>query len=230
MGFKVESTHLNWKSVVDDGLWRDLLSAAGPPDGSSGGPSKDLPDEEVVVGVALGPVLPSGDESRVASLQVELDSTKGHMSWALLLYPAPEGEPPADVVEEDRRLGGQAGLRKLIRRGMAGAPAPTTLHLTLRLPGTEYETLLLSLPVDQIDSRASRLGAGAKREHVGYRISEGIAGLREVVITYDHNRDQVLVSLLAQIVWRPDENTFLKEDLDLGDLVVNTLFTRRADQ
>lgn len=206
---------LRWNTPIRPELW-DRIGALGS--------ARDREGDDG--SCAVGPVLPAGSESRVASLTVrQVEET--HLHWILLLHPPPEGDPPEEIVAESARVGGHQGLHALIQEGMGAAPANASLVVHLDLPGSAWTCRALRAEAPALEALVAPLGERALREQIGYRFEEGLSGLREVSVVYGHREEIYHVNLRAQIAWMPQARGWLSEDHSLSNLIVGTMFSSR---
>lgn len=213
-------TRLSWTTSFDQAL----LARAAEITGRSR-PSVASPDEFEAEIVDLGPALPVEGESRISVLTLFHEAGQERLHWLLQLGPAPPEPPPQEILDANVRFGGFNGLKALILDGLQSGPTNAALRATAEFPASSWTCPLLSGSLLDFEAPIRTLDSAAMREQIGYRFEEGPSGLREVSVILDHINKCYIMSVVAQLAWRPPVTGWLIEDRLLMDLMAGTLFT-----
>ena len=177
----------------------------------------------------LGPVLPSGEESRIATLMAHR-CIDDEIWWTLSVRPLPDSEPPAAVKDQDRLLGGRAGLIALLADPpSSGLATVGTLRVRFRVPETAFVCSLLPAVLDKDSGHdaATRFAREARLEQIGYRFEGGAGGIEEIAIIYLHKKGQYSVEVTANGPLKLTSLTWLPFANDVHDLALSAFFARR---
>lgn len=208
---------LTWSTPFDAAHWERLVAA------SVLGEYR-LPDDtaDSHLFVEVGPVLSENPADRIAFLAVGWNRSQDTLFSTLGLDPRPAGEPPQHVREASQRAGGIDGMSALLG---AAATIACTMSMRLELPGHRWRCPALTACAPDLDAPFSRLASAAKREQMGYRFAEGIGGLSEVSVVYDHVAEIFVVQLLAKIAVSTAPGAWLTPEAPLASLVLDALFS-----
>lgn len=221
----ISRASLAWSIPYHEAYWHRLANAALTTPAPIGVAENDV---EPDVHVQIGPALPKDASQRIAVVVAVLSRTRGQISCFLQLSPHPEGPPPPHIEEASRRVGGLEGLRELlIAQPNSTLVCATTMRLDLsgeswRCPALEAKSLAVDAPF-------SSLGASATREELGYRLYDGVGGLSEISIVYDHDLATFFLNITATLAIRWADDSWLAPDRQLASLVVSALFSPRED-
>lgn len=169
-------------------------------------------------------MLPDDPAKRIALLIAV--QVREQIHFSLQLETRPGGEPPAHVSLAHEKAGGVEGLRQLLFPGPL-VVIPCAMALRLALPAQSWRCPSLSTPALSLDAPFGGLGGKATREQVGYRITDGVGGLSEVSVTYDHHAEDFVVVLLANIALSRAGDAWLAPEGELASLVVAALFSKQ---
>ncbi len=196
-------------------------------------PSKPREENERKT-VSLGPVLPEQDELRIARLVVERTvESEGHevLDWTLKVGPSPEGEPPDVFKRLHEKMGGRAGLIKLIESALGGDMMVARYEVRFLLDGEQWNCRIVPRPLSgEFDAPVLELSPEARIEHVGYRLPEGANGIHELVFTYFHEQPLHMVVARARGTLKLAQGTWLPFGDEVRNLIVAKLFSLKDPQ
>lgn len=213
-----------WATPYSEENWKRLEAAKS--DGAILSDEDDEGDEDVVsLPLAIG--LPDEDEPRVARVMVHRslngeDSDRIH--WTLMVSRAPTSAPPEDVVAEGAKIGGRVGLANFIAGFIQDGAPVGSFFITMRVNQAARKCKVLPAKPHQNDP-AMDLGRPAIQEQIGYRFENGVNGLEEVAIVYDHKNDWFEVTILARGLLNLKATTWLPYAGDVEKLVLGAFFT-----
>jgi hypothetical protein len=191
-----------WSSPFSADAWARTTAAR------SGAEVAGADPDEVVV---LGPVLPSGADSRLAEVFAFHRKDSPSIHWTLNVRAPPDETPPENIQDTDAQLGGRAGLAKLLSDAV-GAHS-TSRNYTVRecFNASEWACSVLPRAVTTCDADIPirKLDASARVEHIGYRFVGRVDGIAEVYIIYGHERECFHVTVVATESW----TTMLGDDI-----------------
>jgi hypothetical protein len=182
--------------------------------------------------LSFGPALPDNEDARVAMLTVHIhrgDETvqeKRALHWTLSARQPPKSDPPEQLREDDKKLGGRSGLMKLLESCMAGVPPIASYQLVMKLPGSEYQCKILPKEVSANEGHdiAVSLARTSRLEQMGYRFENSPYGLEEVALIYDHEDELVILNVRAEGVLRPGSKTWLPYADEVSDVLIKAFF------
>lgn len=182
LGIRPDILLVKWEAN-QSAEWLDILS---PVTDREGRPPK------VFVG---GPV--RAWES-VATVLVEKDTPSiGVMSCRLEVRPLPKTEPPARIIEEERKIDAAGGLDGLV--SMCGPCVATYVDITF--VSAQHWTSARVPACASTDDPVCRLARSATVEEVGYRLDGGAGGLQEIslICVHDGGEYRLVLRLMASL-------------------------------
>jgi hypothetical protein len=223
----IEVAVASWETPYSEETWRRLEGVKTDVRFETGrGENADF--------LLVGPILPSPGEaeSRIAQVIVHRGRGSGGgldlpLSWSMTIRRAPSGEPPESVQIQSKKLGGQRGLMRLIDETTAPrAPPVGAFQVNLLVERARYECRGLPLPVDHGGPHdiAASLGRGVWMEQIGYRFENGVNGLEEIAIVYDHQHDIFSVNVQASGMLKLGSATWFPYADDVAELVLKAFF------
>lgn len=216
----IENCRIDLQHVApfDEALWAELVTRF---DELELGPGPEF-DSESLTGLGFGPVIGTHD-SRIAFLSVTRYEDSLRLSFKV--GPRPSAEPPAEFIRIADTLGGQDGLVALARSVFGRHLPVVPCSIELRAPRSQYKSLLLPAKLSQRElDLLGDLGETARREAVGFRFESGALGLTEVMLYYLHEEDEYLVSISANLAFKPGEKRWLPFADDVAEFVAQRLF------
>jgi len=208
----VKDVTARWTTPPSADLWEKLKSiAASSIDGF----------------LSLGPVLPDGEDRRLAKLSVH-QCAGDELAWSLMLFPVPSSAPPSTIKDRDKQLGGRTGLLSIITEALPpGLPAVGGFMIRFRVPEVGFACPLLPVVLgkDSGHEAAMRLGREARLEQVGYRFDGGAGGIEEISIIYRHKTHEYSVIIAASGPLKLAPGRWLPFADDISDLALGAFFT-----
>ncbi len=197
-------------------------------------PSGDIWDKLKSLGVAdkdspgflrLGPVLPTGEERRMATVSVH-QCIDNEIHWTLTVRPAPTAEAPDRIRERDLSLGGRSGLATLLAHALPAGSDIASFKTQLRIPEAEFTCAALPVKLDKNSGHdtALRFGREARLEQVGYRFEGGANGIGEIAIIYLHSEGEYLINLNAYGPLKLSSDTWLPFANEIRDVAIGAFF------
>jgi hypothetical protein len=138
---------------------------------------------------------------------------------------APPSPPPEDLVAESAKIGGRIGLAKFIAGFIQDAAPVGSFFVTMRVNQTAHKCKVLPATPHRNDP-AMDLGRPAIQEQIGYRFENGVNGLEEITIVYDHKNDLFSVTILARGHLNLEVDTWLPYAEGVEKLVLDAFFTK----
>ncbi len=206
LGALFESVSLNdvfvsWSSDVSEPVWTRALAL--------GDLDKDVSAESIFI----GPALSNKNLETLAYLNIVKEGEEGkkELRWGIMVYERPKSSPPPDIVEASKRCDGLEGLAAFLNEFLP--------HLTPTPIGSYVGHLMLR-------EKDWQIGAKAIVEDVGYRFEEGVSGISEVGITFDHEDGEFRVHMRCRAPIELGVNFSLPQFSKAGQLIVDHLFDR----
>jgi|SRR6266446_4648236 len=223
LGALFESVSLNdvfvsWSSDVSEPVWTRALAL--------GDLDKDVSAESIFI----GPALSNKNLETLAYLNIVKEGEEGkkELRWGIMVYERPKSSPPPDIVEASKRCDGLEGLAAFLNEFLPHL-TPTPIgsyvgHLMLR--EKDWKCKLVPRALGPEDGAAAQIGAKAIVEDVGYRFEEGVSGISEVGITFDHEDGEFRVHMRCRAPIELGVNFSLPQFSKAGQLIVDHLFDR----
>lgn len=214
---------VEWVTPFSPARWEEL-SRLGKEAASLEG--SEVPVEEG--SVLLGPVLGDEADPRAGLVKVRRHS-EDRLAWSLRVGTLAGPELPESARRVHEHLKGRRGLVETILRAAAGGAIPIANHeIRFLLDPEHWRCHLLPRPASQgsPDARVLDICAGATMEYVGYRLHNGVCGIREFsIICMDHGDAQVYdVLVIATSPLKLAPGRWLPLVDDACELVVSRFF------
>lgn len=211
---------LEWETPHDAEAWKELLER-----GTLDQPASDSSPITMTQSVVLGPAVTGTEQLSYAVVLRTTDSDP--LSWRFIQRPKPKSEPPASVLEREKKVGGTVGLATLVRRFANTSPV-AEFEINALLSAKEWHCPSLDnrlLSAD--DSRLAEIGRVARIEQLGFRFEDGVNGIREVVLIYLNESTEYYITIQARSLLSVRDDLTIPYASDTLDLVLSRAFDKR---
>lgn len=161
-------------------------------------PETSAADE--IPALRIGPLLSDTDPESVAYLRLipETDVKPAKFAWILAFSPKPAGEPPAEILEGNSRLGGWSGVVRKLEQ--AKLPQTVSYHIKFQVDAAKWKCRVLPRPLlrGTIDEPVMALAPDWQIEQIGYRQPDTRLGILEFSIVFIHEKNVFNVFTLAK--------------------------------
>jgi hypothetical protein len=181
--------------------------------------------------IAIGPLLPTPNESRLVQLSIYRASPDTPGRCTLYLTPAPLEPAPDSIRQHDSVIGGQLGLwERLTTAWKDQGPPATAVHASVfRMEGKHWKCLDLPRPLSNLEGelRVQKLANEGNKvlvEQIGFRLENGSEAIEEISIIYEHAYDRYLVKVLGRGLVNVENGKWLPYADAIRTVVISTLF------
>ncbi len=214
------SVDVVWWAACRKALWSELTKAG-----------RSIKTQEGYKTVAIGPILTGSAKTAQAitlycTIKLEDDIRK--ILCHLELKPKPIGRTPKWVSDHSEAIGGIDGLHQWVRKFVPEVPPIADYEIEIELPIKEgWNCRLLHMDESADSELVRRLGKKSNREYIGYRFENGILGMEEMSIFFDHIEKKYSLNLEAGGPLQLQEDMSLPFVDQIRDYVVSTCFVKQ---
>lgn len=183
--------------------------------------------------VGLGPILndlPKSSEIFIFYCTADKEAkTTERIICHLAVRSKPSGKAPKWVTEQNEALGGKKGLAELLSKATPKRATIAKFEIELEVDGSAgWKSQLLHKNLVADESVLQSLGKEAYREEIGYRFENGVLGMEELSIFYDHEDQQYLVAIQASAPLKFDTEINVPFVDQLSEFVVSACFAKQG--
>jgi len=140
----------------------------------------------------------------------------------------PSGKAPKWVTEQNKRLGGKAGLFPEISGFKTPSAQIANVEIAASLSGKDgWLCRILHQDSSNDDEVVRNLGKECKTEQIGYRFEGGMLGMEEMSIFFDHTNNVYYLNIQATAPLQISPNLSFPIVDQILDFVVNTCFSKK---